>query len=160
MTGKGKFSGFAWHTEYHTVDPKKEKAADCTFLDQERICNCKDSPTYLGNCFVASTCKYRVKSKQGNLMSKGNINQSKKVVAEKYQGIKCSLPIGTKVWNKKNAIGKVTGYKMDQRILYVSYPDKDTDAKYQYPEAFLNGFLKLDDKYKALIEKDLKHVKE
>lgn len=61
MAGKGKFSDFGWHNEFHN-DTKKSKPANCVFLDENgRICRNKKSPYYLSKCFIASNCPLRKK---------------------------------------------------------------------------------------------------
>lgn len=60
MGRQGYLSGFSWHNEYHS-ELKKNKAANCIFLDEKRNCNNKKSPYYLSKCFVASNCPLKEK---------------------------------------------------------------------------------------------------
>lgn len=60
-------TGQGMHLEYHNINPKKEKASDCVYLTEDRICQNKDSYYYLGKCFVASDCPLKLKSTDGAL---------------------------------------------------------------------------------------------
>ena len=59
--GKRKFAGRNMHIEFHNVNPKKSKAADCIYLTENRECQNKKSPHYLSKCFAASYCTFKVK---------------------------------------------------------------------------------------------------
>ena len=42
---------------------KKDKVADCIYLDEERQCHCQDNNyVYLSRCNNATYCKYRIRS--------------------------------------------------------------------------------------------------
>ena len=62
MPGRNRLTGICWHEEFHTVDPKKEKAADCIYLTKDRICRNSKCFKNGEKCFVATHCKYRVKA--------------------------------------------------------------------------------------------------
>lgn len=158
MGDKGWLSGAAMHYEYHTVERKKQKAANCKYLSNNRICRNEKSPCYLGKCFEATWCTYRVKEKQ--TLSKNEQDQPKiaiqnKPKPDKYKGIKCSLPMGTIVTNKKNSQGKLIKYNKEKRFIYVDYPSKEELVKYSYPEVFLEGFLTVDEQYDSCIARDI-----
>ena len=61
--GKRKFAGRNMHIEFHNVNPKRGKAADCIYLTEDRVCQNKKSPHYLAKCFAASYCTFKVKEK-------------------------------------------------------------------------------------------------
>ena len=162
MGDRGWLSGAAMHSEYHTIERKKKKAANCIFQRRDRTCMNEKSPCYLGKCFEATWCTYRVKEKKTAF----NKNTNESVVVkesrpkeEKYKNIKCSLPMGTIVTNKRNVQGELVDYNREKRYIYVKYPGKDELIKYSYPEAFLNKFLTVDAEYDKCIAKDIVSIK-
>ena len=127
MPGKGKFSGFCWHQEFHTVDPKKEKAADCIYLTKERICRNSGCLKYGEKCFVATHCQYRVKRKEAAEQ------------IQKKPEWKCSLRKHCTVFNKTYGVGEYIGCDEANRLITVKF---DTCVKsFVYPDAFLERHL-------------------
>ena len=123
MPGKGKFSGFNWHHEFHTVDPKKEKAADCIYLDKNRICRKKSCHLNGEKCFVATHCKYRVKEKDAPKPT------------SKPKEWTCSLPKQCTVFSKAFGIGTYINCDHKRKIISVAF---DCGMKfYSYPDAFI-----------------------
>ena len=158
MGDRGWLSGAAMHSEYHTIERKKKKAANCVFQTGSRICENEKSPCYLGKCFEATWCTYRIKEKNFSSREPGqskDIARNNKPKKDKYKGIKCSLPMGIEVYNKKKSKGKLIKYDREKRILYVKYPMKEDLIKYKYPEVFLDGFLEVEEKFKNYIAKDI-----
>ena len=127
MPGKGKFSGFNWHHEFHTVDPKKEKAADCIYLSEDRICRNRSCIVNGEKCFVATHCRYRIKAED-----------APKPVQKKREW-KCSLPNHCTIFSKTLGVGEFIGYDRKNHLITVKY-DTCTQS-YKYPDAFLEHHL-------------------
>ena len=123
MPGKGKFSGFYWHHEFHTVDPKKEKAADCIYLDKNRICRNRSCIKNGEKCFVASHCKYRVKAEDAPKP------------AQKKPEWKCSLPKHCDIFSKSHGVGTYICCDKENHLITIMF--SDCAKSYKYPEAFL-----------------------
>lgn len=123
MPGKGKFSGFNWHHEFHTVDPKKEKAADCIYLTKDRICRNRSCIKNGEKCFVATHCKYRVKAED-----------APKPVQQKPEW-KCSLPKHCNIFSKSHGVG--TYINCDEKNHLITIRFDDCTKSYKYPDAFL-----------------------
>ena len=141
MSDKGKLSGYNWHFEFHSTNPKKEKAADCIFLTTDRICQNKESYHYLAKCFVASNCPLRVKEKDAEEYEK---NKTKKPVAVSKKDlpikkIKCSLPMGCKIYSNKFGQGKYVDYNEASMIISVQFEEKV--VRFMYPNAILDKHL-------------------
>ena len=59
---RGSYCGFkGGHIEYHSVNSKKEKPADCIHMTESRICQNNKCPEYLRKCYVSSVCKFKIK---------------------------------------------------------------------------------------------------
>lgn len=127
MPGKGKFSGFNWHHEFHTVDPKKEKAADCIYLSEDRICRNRSCIVNGEKCFVATHCRYRIKAED-----------APKPVPKKQEW-KCSLPPNCVVFSKVHGVGEYIGCDKTNHVISIQF---DTvTKKYKYPDAFIEKHL-------------------
>ena len=146
MGDKGYFSGISWHTEFHTVNRKKEKAADCIYLDEERICSNKYSPCYLTKCFEASSCKLRIKEGQKKPSEKKSRNSEKINI--------CSLPIGSKMYHKKYGVGIFVDFNKLTGIITLQFPEKK--IKFKYPDAIQKKFLYIDDDLYQCVLNDIK----
>ena len=131
---RGKFAGTGMHIEYHTVNPKKKKPADCVYLNSKRECENKKCPLYLGKCFEASFCQYRVRE---------NKNQYKnKVEPEKTQPIKkqvyCKEPeIGQIAYSKLNGTGNLVAFDKENGIMTIKFGEKT--VCYKFPDAITQG---------------------
>lgn len=138
MPGKGKFSGFNWHHEFHTVDPKKEKAADCIFLTEQRICLNKACHLYGEKCFVAAHCKYRLKDGEAPVAPpQKDIEQparSKKIVS-----INCTLPPNCTIYSKAFGQGHYVGFDKTNMIIAVEF--ESGIKHFNYPDAFFKKHL-------------------
>ena len=140
MPGKGKFSGFNWHHEFHTVDPKKEKAADCIYLTKDRICRNRSCIKNGEKCFVASHCKYRVRAADAPAL------------VQPTREWTCSLPEECVVYNKTHGIGRYIGFDLASHVITIEF---DTCTKmYKYPDVFLEKHLVGNDIVDACVEKD------
>lgn len=158
MGDRGWLSGAAMHSEYHTVERKKKKAANCKYLTNSRMCKNEKSPCYLAKCFEATWCTYRVKEKQvpSEKQQENPIaSTNNKKNQDKYKGIKCSLPMGIEITNKKKSKGKLVKYNKEKRFIYVKYPEKEDLVKYIYPEVFLDGFLTVNENFNECIARDI-----
>ena len=145
-------SGFAWHMEYHQ-DNKKEKAADCIYLTNDRICEHKESPYYLSKCFVASYCPKRITSK-GEKAKTAKKMSEKQVKVRKTQLIqKCSLPLNSPVYSKKYGVGFFVEYFADVHIMIIRFGEKN--IKFDYPSAFKHGLLNVSDDMVKYINQDI-----
>ena len=139
MSDRGRFSGFNWHLEFHTVDKKKAKAADCIFLTTNRICQNKTCNQYLSKCFVATNCPFRIKSTEREKIIK---EQQLRVAAKKpleeiptYKNIKCSIPCDCRIYSEKFGKGRFQSFDTDTRIVTVKFGEKM--IRFKYPEAVL-----------------------
>lgn len=124
MPGKGIFSGFYWHQEFHNVDPKKEKAADCIYLSKDRICQKRGCERHDEKCFDATVCRHRVREKD-----------AKKTGQIKTEW-KCSLPPGCTVFSKTQGVGQYIGCDKDYHLIVVKFDD--CIQRYMYPDVFVN----------------------
>ena len=150
MSGRGKFSGFNWHVEYHTTDKKKEKAADCIYLTNDRICQNKQSGYYLSKCFVASNCKYKVKEKD-KIAANNTQNRTPTPAIIRYR---CVLPPKCKVTNIKFGEGTFVDYSQKKMLLNIKF--SDGVRLFKYPEAIINKHLLVSD---TIYEQVLREVK-
>ena len=136
-----KFAGKNMHIEYHTVDPKKKKAADCIYLTTDRICRNKHSYYYLSKSFDASNCCLRVKEK--DVKKPAQINQPKQstTVEKKPQikSIKCTLPKRCPIYSEAYGKGKFVGYNELSMIISVQFGTKI--RPFQYPGAITQKYL-------------------
>lgn len=155
MSDRGKFSGFSWHMEYHAVGEKKEKAADCAFLTQERICQNKKSAQYLTKCFIASICPHRM------TQNKFEIQEIAKKVGQKavdaYAGIRCSIPIGCPIFSEKFGKGNLVSFETSKRVFSVKFGEKT--IRFLYPEAILDEHLTVSESAYRNMLKDIAKVK-
>lgn len=137
MAGRNQLTGIGWHEEWHTVDKKKEKAADCIYLAQNRICRNKACHLYGEKCFVATHCKYRRKSsdKQSHIPQKTEATFQK----QGYLVSSCSLPKNCNVYHKKYGMGRFCKYDEVNRMISIEFESQT--VKFKYPDAFLNKFL-------------------
>ena len=150
MSDKGMFSGMKWHNEWHAVDRKKDKAANCEFLTEDRICTNPKSVQYTEKCFVASTCKFRKKHNElDDLVNQ--LNEQKKQQNVRY---KCTLPKGCVLVSAKLGQGRYVDYCGESNSIYMEFPDKT--RSFVYPEVLLEGKLKLqnEDLY-SLVSRDI-----
>lgn len=135
------------HIEYHTINPHKEKAADCIYLNAERICRNKESPMYDRKCFVASCCSFRIREKVESELSMASSSSS-----HKKKRVICTLTKGTKVRHKIQGEGNFLLYENDR--IYVQFGGKT--AVFQYPESFLNGYLQCNEATMEIVRRDCK----
>lgn len=148
------------HIEYHTANPKKDKAADCIYLTTDRICRNKKSLNYLAKCFVASCCPLRVKD---NSPEKASEKSSNNKYLESYKKpqikmIQCSLPPKCDIYSKKYGRGEFVEYNKEKMTISVQFEGKI--VRFQYPNAILDEYLILpDDAYKRVLDDVLNAVK-
>ena len=127
MPGRNRLTGICWHEEFHTVDPKKEKAADCIYLTKDRICRNRSCIKNGEKCFVATHCKYRVKAED-----------APKPVQPKHEW-KCSLPKYCDIFSKSHGVGTYISCDIKNHLITVKF---DTCVQsYKYPDAFLQQHL-------------------
>jgi len=130
-------------------DPKKEKAANCKYLDRDRICQNKNSEVYMTKCFRASWCTLRIKEKLPIETDSSKLTKKEKRIIS----IRCSLPKGTPVTMISN--GKHgTFVSFDKEKMYVTVLF-DKEAKFVYPKSFIDGNLTVSEDYMSLIQKDI-----
>ena len=123
MPGRNRLTGICWHEEFHTVDPKKEKAADCIYLGKDRICHKRGCERHDEKCFDATLCRHRVREKD-----------APKPVQPTPEW-KCSLPKHCDIFSKTHGMGKYIGCDKKNRLITVKF---DTCVQsYFYPDAFL-----------------------
>lgn len=131
-----KLDGYSWHIEYHTVDRKKGKAADCEYLDQKRECHNKDCPNYLAKCFDATHCSYRKKEAFKSAVGKSV----------------CSLPLNTKVLHSHFGYGTITAFNKSTGQIRVKF--KGCTRDYSYPDVFIHKDLFITDQLYKLVLHD------
>ena len=127
MAGRNRLTGICWHEEFHTVDPKKEKAADCIYLTKDRICRNRNCILNGEKCFVATHCKYRKKAAD-----------APKPVQPK-RAWKCSLPKYCTVFSKTQGVGEYISCDKENHVITVKF-EKSVQS-YKYPEVFLEQHL-------------------
>lgn len=137
--GKRKFAGRNMHIEFHTVNPKKVKAANCIYLTEDRECQNKKSPNYLAKCFAASYCTFKVKEKDAILPNPiVSPNQVKKE-EPKIKKIQCSLPLKCHVFSECFGQGNYTAYDVEKRIIEVTF--NGIPRRFIYPDAIFKKHL-------------------
>lgn len=148
--GKRKFADKNMHIEFHNVDPKKSKAADCVYLDTYRICRNKKCPLYLAKCFVASACSYRLHQEEAERIEREQYlqrkvqmpNRKEKPKSKKqvlFKRINCTIPSNTHIFSNVLGQGSFAGYDAESRLLSVRFGD--TVKRFKYPEAILEKHL-------------------
>ena len=157
MSDRGRFSGFSWHMEYHTTDRKKEKAANCIYLTNNRICECKKSVYYLEKCFDSTHCPHRVKEEK----SKSTVSApAKPNTASKNQPKPlrcCSLPVGTEVYSKRWGEGVLSLFDPQTGKITVLFGLRV--IPFLYPDAFVQKHLTVaSDELLAKIENDIQRL--
>ena len=158
----GKFYDFAWHEEYHTVNPKKEKAANCIYLDNNRICYCKDSDNYMEKCFRASYCPHRKKENKFKTNHTNAINsnntQNKQTGSTYNKAIKCSLPKNARIFHKIYGYGIFIEYDGKTNIIKVRF--NDFIKSFNYPNDFIKGVIEAKDiNAKKAVQSDISIIK-
>lgn len=138
--GKRKFAGRNMHIEFHTVDPKREKSADCIYLTETRECRNKKSPHYLAKCFAASYCTFKVREKDAPPQAIV-APVAPKVEEPRITAIRCTLPLNCRVHSATFGHGEYTAYNPEKRIIEVTFDG--TPRNFLYPDAFLNKHLTL-----------------
>jgi hypothetical protein len=156
------------HVEYHTVNPKKDKAADCVFLDSNRVCYCKESTQYLTKCFIASYCPHKIKdgevvaprptpSKQKPTPSKpkaySNTPNHPAYGPKVITSIDCTLPLGCMVYSKAFGKGYFRSYDKKTRRIYFEFADGKMHC-FSYPDVFDKGYLALPTEFKDYVKND------
>ena len=138
MKHKGPYYGFnGGHIEYHTVNQKKKKAADCIYMTTSRMCQNNKSPEYLSKCFVSSACKYRVKEQDKEReIIKRKLEMPKK---EKIVAINCSINKGCPIYSPSYGKGRFVGYDATRMIISVEFDGKI--RAFQYPQAIFDKYL-------------------
>ena len=142
---KGKFSGVPVHIVYHTVNPKKTKAADCYYLDGKRTCNNKKCPQYWLQCFDATHCSFRLREKDAERLEKKDSDLSVAAMISHIKKIGCTLPIGCPIYSKAFGEGKLVEYNETSKTIRVAFGEKE--IKFIYPQAIM-------EKHIALSEED------
>jgi hypothetical protein len=157
-----KFAGKNMHLEFHTVSPKKDKPADCIYLDENRECHNKNSPNYLAKCFAASYCTFKVRDKSA-ASSKPNpasvVSAAPKKAEQQTKKMQCTLPLNCTVYSKAYGQGEYTAYNAEKRIIEVTFDDGNL-RKFIYPDAILNKHLIVPRFAYAIVSKDIANAEE
>lgn len=133
-----KYPGYGSHVEFHTIDSKREKAANCIYLDKNRICHCEKSLVISEKCFIASTCPHRVKAvkeKTEDPVAKA-VNDYKK---QQIKSINCTLPLNCRVHHKLWGDGNYVGYDSSKKTIKIKFSEKE--VSFPYPNAFTDKHL-------------------
>ena len=160
MPGRNRLTGICWHEEWHTVDPKKEKAADCIYLGKDRICHKRGCERHDEKCFDATVCKYRVRSDEEvpveELQRTSNKPQYKQRLSEGIIGIDCTMPIGCSVYSNIFGSGVYHSFDKANRLISVKF---DIGLKrFQYPEAIFNKHIIVGQELFAYVIADSKNA--
>ena len=157
---KKKYPGQNMHLEYHTVDRKREKPADCIYMTDNRECQCRESPCFLSKCFVATSCKYRVKSAEAKATPSPVKTTGVTTTAEdndkKYWSIKCNLPLRCRVWSGKYGEGVFVGFVFEDRVIRVSFAGRIRSFK--YPESILEEEVRVTAENYKIVLSDLNRL--
>ena len=137
--GKRKFAGRNMHIEFHNVNPKRGKAADCIYLTEDRVCQNKKSPHYLAKCFAASYCTFKVKEKDAFPPKTIAPPAPPKKEEPKIKKIKCTLPLKCSVFSETFGQGEYTAFDADKRTIEVTFDG--TPRKFIYPDAIFKKYL-------------------
>lgn len=158
-----KFAGRNMHIEFHTVNPKKEKAADCIYLTNDRICQHKQSYYYLSKCFSASCCPLRKREReeeeeQRTKQHPGNkpLKKTQPITTYKIPQIvelPCSLPIGCDVYSSSFGEGKLERY--DSKGMYIFVRFGERVVQFQYPDAILKKYITLSEDFLKRVKDDV-----
>ena len=158
MKAKGprKFAGRGMHIEFHNVNPKKTKAADCIYLTESRECQNKKSPHYLAKCFAASYCTFKVKEKDATKIKEPDKKTSprfpKAIVKPATKQMQCTLPLRCKMNNAKYGNGEYVGYNASTQMIEVAFPDRV--HKFFYPNAVFGKHLIVTEELYEIVKKD------
>lgn len=138
------------HIEYHTVDRKKEKAADCIYLDGKRICRNKNCHEYLSKCFASTACTLRVKSTD-EIETKPikKTPQKKKHIVD----VCCTLPLNCEIESRTFGKGTFKEFNRKSRVIYIDFGERGVRG-YQYPESFYKGYLAVSGELKKCVRND------
>lgn len=136
--GKRKFAGRNMHIEFHNVNPKKAKAADCIYLTENRECQNKKSPHYLAKCFAASYCTFKVKENEA-VPPRPIVPPVPKKEEPKIKKIKCSLPLKCHMFSESFGQGEYTAFNEEKRIIEVTFDG--TTRRFIYPDAIFQKHL-------------------
>lgn len=149
---KRRYPGRAMHIEYHTVNQKRSKAADCIYLTDDRVCQNKKSYQYLSKCFMASNCPWRMREKDAEEAAREAARvaaKEKKVSPNPKQPTNEKQPKAPKVpyvispncpmYNSYHGNGRCIEYNAKSRIMTVQF--KKQVAYFPYPKAILDKHL-------------------
>lgn len=154
MSDRGRFSGFNWHMEYHTTDRKKEKAANCIYLTNDRICECKKSVYYLEKCFDSTHCPHRVKEEISKFQAENKPKATNSIPTKSLR--RCSLPIGTEVYSKRWGEGALSTFDPHTGKITVLFGMRV--IPFLYPDAFVHKHLTTAEEHLEKIEKDIQFL--
>ena len=127
MPGRNRLTGICWHEEFHTIDRKKEKAADCIYLSEDRICRKRGCERHDEKCFDAKFCRHRVREKDAPKP------------AQAKPEWKCTLPKNCVVFSKTRGMGEYIGCDSSMQTITIKFDD--CTKSYKYPDAFLDKHL-------------------
>ena len=155
MKKKAKFAGFGCHIEYHTIDPKKEKAVDCIYSTDDRICQNKKCYYYLSKCFNSSNCSFRLKEKAAEAIKKKNepVKRVESNAPPKIQKIKCTMPLGCKVFSEHFGEGHFAEY--DEATMIMSVQFKQRKVRFLYPNAIIDKNLTVNENNFKCVLRDI-----
>ena len=158
MSDRGRFSGFSWHTEFHTINPKREKAADCIYLTTDRLCQNKKCIKYMEKCFIATNCPFRVREKDAEKVANAKVAEPTPTPKKKLpiKKIKCSLPMGCKMRSNKFGQGRLVDYNEASMIISVQFEEKI--VRFQYPNAIIDKHLILPKPAFSTVLYDMRHA--
>lgn len=138
------------HTEVVIVKPQKKKTT-CIYLDENRICRCKQSARYTEKCFEATLCTYKVKGKYESSSKKKRPSAREKkssstvakiILNDEQKLLKAQLcEVGKTVCHNKFGKGKVISYKDNQIVILFDTGEKVFDLD----TVVYNGYLNLSD---------------
>ena len=154
MSMHKKYPGYGSHLEYHTVNAKKKKAANCIYMMDDRTCRCKESVYYMEKCFISSYCPHRVKEEKPKPQTKPMVPMAKDAAGVKTPPKHiCSLPLGSRITTRNGAEGILKSFDSSNGKITISFNEKI--VSYIYPDAFIQKHLTVSGCLVAKLEKDI-----
>ena len=138
------------HTEVVVVKPPKKKET-CIYLDENRICRCKQSARDTEKCFEATLCTYKVKGKYQSSSKKkcpsargkkSSSTAAKIILNDEQILLKAKLSeVKKTVYHIRFGKGEITSYNDNQIAILFDTGEKVFDLD----TVVYNGYLNLSD---------------
>lgn len=139
MAGRNRLTGICWHEEFHTVNKKKVKAADCIYLTESRICLNKACHLYGEKCFEATHCKYRVRDGEQPVVPPQKTTQAP-AQPQKIVSIDCTLQPNCAIYSNSFGKGRYLSFDADNMLIAVEF--ECGTKQFKYPDAFFTKHIR------------------